>query len=81
MINKIKQILLSNGFKQEGINGKEVFVKGDLYVKIDFVKDWNEYIIETANLEKDAKNNLFEDSDYIKVTATDREIEDIIANL
>lgn len=81
MINKIKQILLNNGFKQENINGKEVFVKDNLYVKIDFVKDWNEYIIETANSEKDAKDNLFEDSDYIKTIATNKEIEEIVTNL
>ncbi len=80
MISKIRQALLNSGCKQDIINGKEVFVKGDLYIRIDYAKDWNEYIIETAESKKDAKNNLFEDSDYIKATATDKEIEKTIAD-
>ena len=48
MIDKIKKVFLDNGYKMEIINGKEVFVKGNLYQRIDFVKDWNEYIIESA---------------------------------
>ncbi len=80
MINKIKQTLLNSGCKQEFINEKEVFVRGNLYIRIDYVIDWDEYIIETAESKEDAENNLFEDSDYIKSTATDEEIKETIAS-
>lgn len=78
MINKIKQEFLNNGYRLEIIGGKEVFVKGDLYQRIDFAKDWNEYIIETATSKEEAEANLFEDSDYIPINATDEMIKEIV---
>ncbi|MBQ9171711.1 hypothetical protein IJ162_01195 [Candidatus Saccharibacteria bacterium] len=80
MIDKIKKELLDSGCKLRIIDGKEVFIKDNLYIRIDFVKDWNEYIIETAESKEDAEKNLFEDSDYIKITASDEEIKTIIAS-
>ena len=78
MIDKIKKVFLDNGYKMEIINGKEVFVKGNLYQRIDFVKDWNEYIIESAFSREEAEKNLFEDSDFISVNATDEEILEVM---
>ena len=80
MIDKIKKELLDSGCKLRIIDGKEVFIKDNLYIRIDFVKAWNEYIIETAESKEDAEKNLFEDSDYIKITASDEEIKTIIAS-
>ena len=78
MIDKIKKVFLDNGYKIEIINGKEVFVKGNLYQRIDYVKSWNEYIIESAFSKQEADNNCFEDSDYISVDASDEEILEIM---
>ena len=78
MIDKIKKVFLDNGYKMEIINGKEVFVKDNLYQRIDFVKDWNEYIIESAFFFELVEKNLFEDSDFISVNATDEEILEVM---
>lgn len=78
MIDKIKKVFLDNGYKMEIINGKEVFVKDNLYQRIDFVKDWNEYIIESAFSRDEAEKNLFEDSDFISANATDEEILEVM---
>ena len=78
MIDKIKKVFLDNGYKIEIINGREVFIKENLYQRIDFVKEWNEYIIESADSRNDAENNCFEDSDYISVNATDEEILEVM---
>jgi len=74
MIEKIKKIFVENGYTLEVINGKETFVKNNLYQRIDFVKDWDEYIIESAFSRNEAENNMFEDSDYISTKASDKEI-------
>ena len=80
MIDKIKKELLDSGCKLRIIDGKEVFIKDNLYIRIDFLKDWNEYSIETSESKEDSEKNLFEDSDYIKITASDEEIKTIIAS-
>ena len=79
MINKIKQAFFKKGYVSVVINGREVLTKGNIYHRIDYVKDWDEYIIESADSKEAAENNLFEDSDYIQANATDEEIEEIVS--
>lgn len=78
MINKIKHELLDNGCNVINVGGREIFVKDNLYIRIDYVKDWDEYVIETAGSREDAEKNLFEDSGYISSRATNDEIKEAI---
>lgn len=78
MIEKIRKILLENGYTNEMINGREVFYKGQEYLRIDYVKCWNQFVVESANSKQEALNNVFEDSDFISENADEEEIIEVL---
>lgn len=73
---KVEVLFRELNFEKVSVNGTELFLQGGIYYKISFVKGLKSYIIEFANSNYDAVNNVFEDGDLYPTSMDEDELID-----
>ncbi|MDK7187149.1 hypothetical protein HMPREF2758_02755 [Facklamia sp. HMSC062C11] len=75
ILNEIDRIL-SEKFEKTSVNNKDCFKVNDGTIfKVSFIEDFNGFVVEYAENDKNARNSLFEEGDLINC---DLKIEEII---
>lgn len=71
---KIESLFVELGFEKVSINSTPLFLQGDIYYKVTFIKGLKSFVIEIANSYDEAINNVFEDGDLYSMSMNEDEL-------
>lgn len=72
--NKMENVFINLGFIIVVINGVKFMRYKECYCKITFLKDWNAFVIESADNIHDAEKGVLEDGDIYYTDIPEQEL-------